>query len=67
MNPLQPGSKIKACFRLPDGKTEVETESRISWSDRRIGMGLQFEKVEPADQAAIDDFVDRHFFSNRKA
>jgi hypothetical protein len=30
-------------------------------------MGLQFEKVDPADQAAIDEFVDRHFFSNRKA
>lgn len=67
MSPLQEGSKIKARFRLPDGKKEVETESRVSWTDRRIGMGLQFEKVEAADQAAIDAFVDRHFFSNRKA
>ncbi|HXG54940.1 MAG TPA: PilZ domain-containing protein [Vicinamibacterales bacterium] len=65
MSPLQQGSKIKARFRLPDGKTDVETESRISWSDRRIGMGVQFEKVEPADQSAIDEFVDRHFSSNR--
>jgi hypothetical protein len=30
-------------------------------------MGLQFEKVEAVDQAAIDHFVDQHFFSNRKA
>jgi hypothetical protein len=30
-------------------------------------MGLQFEKVEAPDQAAIDEFVDQHFFSNRKA
>jgi len=65
MSPLQQGSKITARFRLPDGKTDVETESRISWSDRRIGMGVQFEKVEPADQGAIDEFVDRHFSSNR--
>ena len=67
MSPLAEGSKIKARFRLPGGKKEVETESRVSWTDRRIGMGLQFEKVDPADQAAIDEFVDRHFFSNRKA
>jgi hypothetical protein len=30
-------------------------------------MGLQFEKVDAADQVTIDDFVDAHFFSNRKA
>jgi hypothetical protein len=30
-------------------------------------MGLQFEKVEPTDQATIDEFVDAHFFTNRKA
>jgi hypothetical protein len=32
-----------------------------------VGMGLQFERVEPTDQRAIDEFVDSHFFSNRKA
>jgi hypothetical protein len=46
---------------------EIEAESRVAWSDRRIGMGVQFEKVEGAGQAAIDQFVDQHFFSNRKA
>jgi hypothetical protein len=39
----------------------------VAWSDRRTGMGLQFEKVESADQQAIYQFVDQHFFSNRKA
>jgi hypothetical protein len=29
-------------------------------------MGLQFEKVESGDQAAIDEFVDQHFFTHRK-
>ena len=67
MSPLPQGSKLRARFRLPAGKTEIDTESRVSWTDRRIGMGLQFEKVEPADQAAIDQFIDQHFFSNRKA
>lgn len=67
MTPLAEGSKIKARFRLPGGKHEIEAESRVAWSDRRIGMGVQFEKVDAAGQASIDQFVDQHFFSNRKA
>ena len=67
MSPLQQGSKLRARFRLPAGKSDIEADARVSWTDRRIGMGLQFEKVEPADQAAIDAFIDQHFFSNRKA
>jgi hypothetical protein len=46
---------------------DIEAESRIAWSDRRVGMGLQFEKVASADQQAVDEFVDQHFFTNRKA
>jgi hypothetical protein len=30
-------------------------------------MGIQFETVDPAHQSIIDNFVDAHFFSNRKA
>jgi uncharacterized protein (TIGR02266 family) len=67
MSPLQSNSKIRVRFRLPGSKRDVEAESRVSWSDRRIGMGLQFERVEAVDQKAIDEFVDEHFFSNRKA
>lgn len=67
MNPLPIDSRIKTRFRLPGRKSEIETDARVAWSDRRIGMGLQFVKVEPPAQAAIDEFVDQHFFSNRKA
>ncbi len=66
-SPLDPGAAARVRFRLPAGPREIEVEARVSWSDRRVGMGLQFEKVEPADQAAIDAFVDSHFFSNRRA
>jgi uncharacterized protein (TIGR02266 family) len=67
MSPLQGNAKIRARFRLPGSKRDIEAESRVAWSDRRAGMGLQFEKVDPIDQAAIDEFVDQHFFTNRKA
>jgi uncharacterized protein (TIGR02266 family) len=67
MSPLQGGATVRARFRLPGSKRDIETESRVAWSDRRVGMGLQFEQVAPQDQGAIDQFVDQHFFSNRKA
>jgi len=66
MSPLPQGAKLRARFRLPGSKRDIEADSRIAWSDRRVGMGLQFEKVDPVDQAAIDEFVDQHFFTNRK-
>jgi hypothetical protein len=37
------------------------------WSDRRVGMGVQFQTVDAGSQDVIDNFVDSHFFSNRKA
>src|SRR5512138_672983 len=67
MSPLQEGAKLRARFRLPGSKRDIEADSRVAWSDRRVGMGLQFEKVDPVDQAAIDEFVDQHFFTNRKS
>lgn len=66
-NPLEIGTIVKVRFRLPGTAKEVDAQGRVAWSDRRFGMGLQFTKVETVDQAAIDDFVRRHFFSNRKA
>src|SRR4051794_842192 len=66
-SPLDAGSTIKVRFRMPGTKKDVDAEGRISWSDRRVGMGVQFEIVEPANQTVIDAFVDAHFFSNRKA
>jgi uncharacterized protein (TIGR02266 family) len=66
-SPLELGAKIKVRFRMPGSKKDIDAEGRVSWSDRRVGMGIQFEKVEPANQQVIDSFVDAHFFSNRKA
>ena len=65
--PLDSGAKIRIRFRMPGSKRELDAEGRVAWSDRRVGMGIQFEQVDPACQAIIDNFVDAHFFSNRKA
>ena len=66
-SPLEIGGRARLRFRLPGGKRELEVEARVAWSDRRTGMGLQFERAEAADQSAIDEFVDAHFFNNRRA
>ena len=66
-SPLEPGSRLRVRLRLPGAKREIDAEARVAWTDRRVGMGLQFERVDPVDQQSIDEFVDSHFFSNRKA
>ncbi len=66
-SPLDAGARIRVRFRMPGSKRDIDGEGRIAWSDRRVGMGVQFDKVDPANQAIIDNFVDAHFFSNRKA
>jgi uncharacterized protein (TIGR02266 family) len=65
--PLQGDAKVRLRLRLPGGTADMDIDARVAWSDRRVGMGLQFERVSPADQHAINDFVDSHFFSNRRA
>ncbi len=53
LNPLSPGLLVELKFRLP-GKSEIEVRGRVVWADRKVGMGVQFERVSPADQRAID-------------
>ena len=66
-SPLESAATIKVRFRMPGLKRDIDAEGRVAWSDRRVGMGIQFDKVDPASQTIIDSFVDAHFFSNRKA
>ncbi len=66
MSPLEPSARVRVRFRLPGSKHDVDAEARVVWSDRRVGMGVQFERVETGDQAALDDFVDAQFFADKK-
>ena len=66
-SPLETGAKIKVRFRMPGSPRDIDAGGRVAWHDRRVGMGMQFETVDPANQAVIDHFVDAHFFSNKKA
>jgi uncharacterized protein (TIGR02266 family) len=66
-SPLEVGTELKVRFRAPGTKKEIEAQGRVAWVDRRVGMGVQFTTVAPADHTIIDDWVQSHFFTNRKA
>ena len=60
MNPLPKGSPVHLRFRLPGILADIEADARVSWSDRKVGMGVQFEHLAAADQTVVDAFVDEH-------
>jgi len=66
-NPLDKGIVVKVRFRMPMGKKDIDIESKVAWSDKRVGMGLEFAGLTDEDQAAVSAYVDAHFFTNRKA
>jgi uncharacterized protein (TIGR02266 family) len=59
MSPLAPDTEVHVKFRLPGGGTEIAVDGRVAWSDRKVGMGIQFGRMDPDDQQAVDAFVDR--------
>ena len=66
-SPLEVGTTVRIRLRLPAVRTEIEAEACVAWADRRVGMGLQFTKIDESTHGAIAGFVQSHFFSNRKA
>ena len=59
-------SKVTIKFALPGARKELQTEAVVCWSGAREGMGVRFTTVKPADQEAINTFVDAHFFRSVK-
>jgi len=66
-SPLEKDLVVRARFRLPMGKRDFDVKSKVAWSDKRVGMGLEFQDLGADDEALIAEYVDSHFFSNRKA
>ncbi|MGE5835809.1 MAG: PilZ domain-containing protein [Acidobacteriota bacterium] len=60
MNPFPPGTAIQVKFRLPGAHADIDAVGRVAWSDRKVGMGVQFDRISAADQDAVDAFVDGH-------
>jgi uncharacterized protein (TIGR02266 family) len=60
MSPLPKDTSIHVKFRLPGADADVQASGRVSWIDRRVGMGVQFDEVSSNDQRALDAFIDAH-------
>ena len=58
MNPLSKGTTVLVKFRLPGTPSEIAAQGHIAWSDRKTGMGVQFEKVSLIDQRMLERWVD---------
>jgi uncharacterized protein (TIGR02266 family) len=58
MSPLPKGTAVQLKFRLPGTPAEIDAAGRVAWSDRKVGMGIQFETISATDQRAIDAFID---------
>jgi hypothetical protein len=57
---------VRARLRLPGSARDIDADTRVAWADRQAGMGLNFEKLDPADKAEIDAFVDAHFTPRKR-
>lgn len=56
MSPLPVGANLKLTFTLPSGRI-IEAEGRVAHSQPRIGMGIEFTSLKPADAKAISEIV----------
>jgi uncharacterized protein (TIGR02266 family) len=59
MDPLPAGTQIDLTFRLPGSNRDINASGRVAWSDRRVGMGVQFEKLTADAMQALNAFVER--------
>ena len=60
MNPLAKGASIHVRFKLPGMASEIDAAGQVAWSDRKVGMGVQFERLSAIHQRAIDEFIEEH-------
>ncbi len=60
MSPLAKGTEIEVRFRLPGRSADIEAVGHVAWSDRKVGMGVQFDRLQPGDEAMLDTFVEQH-------
>jgi hypothetical protein len=52
------GTVVELSFRLPGSPSEITAAGRVAWSDRRVGMGVQFERLTTDAQKLLSSFVE---------
>ena len=57
MEPLPGGTPLQLTLKLPGESTDLSAYGRVIWSDRRVGMGVQFEKLNGDAQVTLEEFL----------
>jgi Tfp pilus assembly protein PilZ len=70
---LQPRETIKLRFFLPEGDSELEVDSKVTWvswlskaEGYTNGLGVRFSKISPEDNALIASFVEKELNRNNE-
>lgn len=58
LDPLPLGTVLELTFRLPGSPRDITATGRVAWSDRRVGMGVQFERLTVEAQHLLGAFVE---------
>jgi uncharacterized protein (TIGR02266 family) len=58
LDPLPLGTVVELTFRLPGLAKDITAAGRVAWSDRRVGMGIQFERLTAEAQQLLGSFVE---------
>lgn len=58
LDPLPLGTVLEVTFRLPGSIKDITATGRVSWSDRRMGMGVQFERLTTEAQQLLGTFLE---------
>jgi Tfp pilus assembly protein PilZ len=56
-DPLPVGAEITLRFHLNDGGPIIVALAEVKYSVTKLGMGVEFLEMSPADQKRIDDYV----------
>ena len=65
-NPAPVGSRLDLSFALPDDGPTIDAQAVVRHIIAGSSMGVQLEKLSPADAAAIRTFVVKSYKGNSK-
>jgi len=57
MDPLSAGTPLQITVKLPGTTATISAFGHVIWADRRLGMGVQFEKLTSEAQGHLDSYI----------
>lgn len=58
MEPLPAGTPLQLTLKLPGESRDLSSYGRVVWTDRRVGMGVQFDRLTPEVQALLAELLE---------